>query len=208
MSIVLAILCAWVLGGIPFGLVLVRLLRGVDIRTLGSGNVGATNASRAFGKARVPFFLLFYVLDFLKGYAPARWFAAWFGLDAGAGPGLAVALGAAAVLGHCFSPFLRLRGGKGVATTTGVFAVVEPLALGVALLAFFAVLAVTRRVFFGSLAIAVALPLSAIVREPGAAFGARWPVTVLALAVGAFLFWTHRSNFARLRSERAARRTA
>ena len=206
MSIAFACICAWILGGIPFGLVLVRVFRGVDIRTIGSGNVGATNASRAFGKARVPFFLLFYVLDFLKGYAPARWFPAWFGLQGEAGGTAllsAVLVGAAAVLGHCFSPFLRLRGGKGVATTTGVFAVVEPIALAVALLAFFAVLAVTRRVFFGSLAIGLVLAATVILREPSTAFGARLPATILALLAAVFTFWTHRSNLRSRFAERA-----
>jgi glycerol-3-phosphate acyltransferase PlsY len=199
MTLALALLAAYLLGGVPFGLVLVRLLRGVDIRTLGSGNVGATNASRAFGRARVPMFLLFYVLDFAKGYVPARWFPA-LGLGAAdGGLGQAVALGAAAVLGHCFSPFLRFRGGKGVATTTGVFAAIEPLALGIALAVFFVVLGLTRRVFFGSLAIGITLALAVILREPATAFGARWPATALALAVAAFLVWTHRSNLAKWR---------
>lgn len=206
MAIVLAIFCAWILGGIPFGLVLVRVFRGVDIRTIGSGNVGATNASRAFGRARIPFFLLFYVLDFLKGFVPAQWFPAWFLPDAGVGS--AVGVGAAAILGHCFSPFLRLRGGKGVATTTGVFASLEPLALGIALLVFFAALGVTRRVFAGSLALGVALAVAVIAREPSTAFTERVAVTLLALCAAAFLVWTHRGNLARLRSERAGRSVA
>ncbi|MFO1053142.1 MAG: glycerol-3-phosphate acyltransferase [Planctomycetota bacterium] len=203
MNLVLACTVAWLLGGIPFGLVLVRVLLGLDVRTIGSGNVGATNASRAFGRARVPMFLLFYVLDCAKGFVPAFWFASWFGLA----PGVSapVLCGAAAIAGHCFSPFLRLRGGKGVATTTGVFAAVEPIALGVALLGFLIVLAIGRRVFFGSLAIAVLLAVTVILREPATAFRERLPATTLALVVAVFLFWTHRSNFAKLR---AARRTS
>ncbi len=199
----LACALAWVLGGIPFGLVLVRLFCGIDIRTIGSGNVGATNASRAFpGRARLPVFLLIYVLDFGKGFVPATFFPAWFGL----GPGLLapVLVGAAAVLGHCVSPFLGLRGGKGVATTTGVFAAVDPIALLCGLAAFGAVFGATRRVFWGSLALALALPIAVVAREPSAAFGERLPVTVLALAVAAFLFWTHRSNLRKFRAERRA----
>ena len=198
MELALACACAWILGGIPFGLVLVRLVRGVDIRTLGSGNVGATNASRAFGRARLPMFLLFYVLDFGKGFAPAFWFPTWFALGDAALP--AVLVGASAIVGHCFSPFLRLRGGKGVATTTGVFAALEPIALGVALVTFFLVLAATRRVFFGSLAIGLVLAVTVIVRDASTAFGARLPATALAIAVAGFLFWTHRGNLAGLRT--------
>ncbi|MBK8978551.1 MAG: glycerol-3-phosphate acyltransferase [Planctomycetes bacterium] len=200
----LACLIAWLLGGIPFGLVLVRVFRGVDIRTIGSGNVGATNASRAFtGRGRSLVFFAIYLLDFAKGCVPALTFGPWL---AGDGSILAAVLvGAAAILGHCFSPFLGLRGGKGVATTTGVFAAVEPLALLVALATFGAVFALTRRVFVGSLALGVALALATVLRAPATAFGARLPATTLALAAMAFLFWTHRSNLrAAVRERRAA----
>lgn len=202
MALALACLCAWLLGGVPFGLVLVRAFVGVDIRTIGSGNVGATNASRAFGaRLRGPIFFLIYVLDFAKGFVPALWFAGWFGAGDGLLP--AVLIGAAAVAGHCFSPYLGFKGGKGVATTTGVFAAIEPVALAVALATFVVVWAATRRVFFGSLALGLGLAGAVVLRDPTTAFGERLPATVLALAVAAFLFWTHRSNLAKFRAERA-----
>jgi glycerol-3-phosphate acyltransferase PlsY len=199
--LLLACTLAWLLGGVPFGLVLVRLFCGVDIRTIGSGNVGATNASRAFpGRARLPVFLLIYVLDFGKGFVPAMFFPGWFGLAPGA---LApVLVGAAAILGHCVSPFLGFRGGKGVATTTGVFAAVDGIALLCGLGAFGLVFGATRQVFWGSLALGVALPVAVIAQAPGAAFGDRLPITVLALAIAGFLFWTHRSNLRKFRAER------
>ncbi|MHC5062510.1 MAG: glycerol-3-phosphate acyltransferase [Planctomycetota bacterium] len=193
MDIAVACLAAWVFGGIPFGLVLVRLCKGIDIRSIGSGNVGATNASRAFvGKARLPFFLAIYLLDFAKGFLPA-----FYGPDLlGRSPDLdlQVWLGASAVVGHCASPFLRLRGGKGVATMTGVFAALDFYALLIALGAFFLVLALTRRVFWGSLALGLGLAAAVILRDPQAAFAARMSVSILAIACAAFLFWTHRSN--------------
>lgn len=196
---------AWLLGGIPFGLVLVRLFRGIDIRNVGSGNVGATNASRAFeGRLRLPIFLLIYVLDFLKGLAPALWFPAWFGVDLAPGSWVPVGLGAAAVAGHCFSPYLRFRGGKGVATATGVFAAVDPVALGVALLAFFVVLKITKQVYLGSLALGLALAVTVVAQDPGAALDERRPVAVLAILVAAFLFFTHRSNLAAARARKAS----
>lgn len=204
MSIVLAATCAWLLGGIPFGLVLVRLLLGVDVRRVGSGNIGATNASRAFGRrARLPVFLSIYVLDFAKGLVPTLWFPVWFGC----GPGLLapVLIGASAVLGHCASPYLRLRGGKGVATTTGVFAALELVPLAVALGVFFAVLAATRQVFLGSLALGVTLAAAIPLRDTSTAFGARLPVTVLALLAAGFLFYTHRSNLRGMRDRLRAR---
>lgn len=201
MTLALACLVAWLVGGIPFGLVLVRLMLGVDVRTVGSGNVGATNASRAFsGRWRLPVFLLIYVLDFAKGLVPALWFPGWFGVPETVGS--QVLIGAAAVLGHCASPYLRLRGGKGVATTTGVFAAVEPVALLVALATFGVVLGITRQVFFGSLALGAALALATILRDVDTAFAARWPASVLAIVAAVFLVWTHRSN---LRKWRAAR---
>lgn len=200
--LVFVCLAAWLLGGIPWGLVLVRLFRGVDIRTIGSGNIGATNASRAFsGWARPAVFLAIYVLDFAKGFVPA--FVAPRLVDAD--PLLASVLaGAAAILGHVFSPYLRLRGGKGVATTTGVLAALEPIALAVALLAFFVVLRLTRHVYLGSLSLGIALALAVVLRAPATAFGERLPVTLLGFAVAAFLFWTHRNNL----REAAARRRA
>ena len=203
MAIVLACVAAWLLGGVPFGLVLVRVFRGVDIRTIGSGNVGATNASRAFGgRLRLPVFFAIYLLDFAKGFVPAAYFGPWFG--AGEGVGTMVLVGAAAVLGHCVSPFLRFKGGKGVATTTGVFGAIEPLALVVALAVFGVTLAATRRVFFGSLALGLALALTTVLREPATAFGARWPASALAIAAAIFLFWTHRTNLRAFLGARAA----
>ena len=205
LSVPSAAVTAWLLGGIPFGLVLVRLFKGVDIRTLGSGNVGATNASRAFeGRLRLPVFLLIYVLDFLKGFVPALWFPIWFGIELAAGSWVPVGLGAAAVAGHCFSPYLRFRGGKGVATATGVFAAVDPVALGVALLTFFVVLKITKQVYLGSLALGLALAVTVVAQDPAAALDERRPVAVLAAAVAAFLFFTHRSNLAAARSRRTS----
>lgn len=203
MTLAFVCLAAWLLGGIPWGLVLVRLFRGVDIRTIGSGNIGATNASRAFtGQARLAVFLAIYVLDFAKGFVPAIVAPQLVDAD----PLLASVLaGAAAILGHVFSPYLRLRGGKGVATTTGVLAAVEPIALAVGLLAFFVVLRLTRQVYLGSLSLGIALALAVVLREPATAFGARLPASLLGVAVAAFLFWTHRNN---LRDAAARRRAA
>ena len=110
-----AILLSYLVGSIPFGLVLVRLVKGVDLRTHGSGNIGATNAMRAAGK---PVGLAVFALDFLKGWVAPFVFA---GLLAGAGTLTwgAMACGAASVLGHCFPLWLGFKGGKGVATGCG-----------------------------------------------------------------------------------------
>jgi len=192
MSFALGCLLAYLIGGVPFSLVLVRMLKGVDIRQMGSGNVGATNASRAFGpRARLPMFLLIYLLDTAKGFAPAFFFPA---LLAGGPASAGVWFGACAVLGHCASPYLGLRGGKGVATTTGVVAAFDPAALGISIGAFLAVFAVTRKVFLGSLALGVTLAVAIIFRDVDSAFSTRMVETGFGLAVAAFLFFTHRSN--------------
>jgi len=113
----LALALSYLLGAVPFGLVLIRLVKGVVLRTVGSGNIGATNAMRAGGK---PLGLLVFVLDCMKAWAAVVLVAPGVGAASGADLGvLRVACGAAAVLGHCFPVYLRFRGGKGVATACG-----------------------------------------------------------------------------------------
>lgn len=198
MVISLGCLAAFLLGAVPFALVLVRLLAGVDLRMVGSGNPGATNASRAFGpRTGLGIFLLIYLLDAGKGFVPTRF-----------GPQLmdmnslltAVLLGLCAILGHCYSPFLGFRGGKGVATTTGVFLALDPLAVAIAIGVFLAVRVLTGQVFLGSLTLGVALLLAVILRDPTTAFSGRLPVTCLALMVAGLFFYTHRSNIRGFRS--------
>ncbi|MCU0867139.1 MAG: glycerol-3-phosphate 1-O-acyltransferase PlsY [Planctomycetes bacterium] len=185
---------AFLLGAVPFALLVVRVCKGIDVRTVGSGNVGATNASRAFSSrgGRLGAFLGIYLLDALKGFAPAFWGPVMVGA---ADPLLLGALaGAAAVLGHVFTPFLGFRGGKGVATATGVLLALDWQVTVIALAVFFVVRALTGQVFFGSMALGLSLPAAAIALQPEHAFGARLPLTVLCLLLAVFLIWTHRSN--------------
>src|SRR5687768_14431040 len=104
-------------GAVPFGVLIARWL-GVDIREHGSGNIGATNVTRVLGK--VPGAIVL-VLDAMKGAVPV-----WLAIRYSGEPWLVMATGFAAILGHCFSPFLEFRGGKGVATAMGVFLVLAP----------------------------------------------------------------------------------
>ena len=200
MMLILGLFTAYLLGSVPFALILVRLVAGVDVREIGSGNVGATNAARAFGKrGRIPMFALIYVLDCAKGLLPTLFGPGLFSLTGS--PELLsyqVLFGAAAILGHCTSPFLGFRGGKGVATTTGVIAYLAPYVLLVAFAMFFAVLGLTRQVFLGSLALGMTLAVGVIVEDPSQAFATRWPLTVFSLVVALFLFYTHRSNIQKM----------
>ncbi|HWU85662.1 MAG TPA: glycerol-3-phosphate acyltransferase, partial [Kofleriaceae bacterium] len=170
-------------GAIPFGVLIARR-RGVEIRAHGSGNIGATNVARVLGARAGAVVLL---LDALKGAVPTL-----AALAAGADPRLRALVGGAAILGHCFSPFLGGRGGKGVATTFGVFLVLEPSLAGGAAVVFAIVLGATRVPALGSLAGVVALSAVLVARGGD-------PTAALACATTALLVYTHRANLARLR---------
>jgi glycerol-3-phosphate acyltransferase PlsY len=177
----------YLLGSIPFGLI-VGKRRGVDPRTTGSGNIGATNVARSLGK-RVGAIVL--VLDALKGALPTA-IARFGGLEAHGGPWLVPVIGAAAVAGHCFPVWLKLRGGKGVATALGIFVVLDPLATALALAVFLAVYLPFRIVSIGSMIGALSYPAWLLV------FG-RPPAWVdLALVVSLLIIVRHRANIRRL----------
>ncbi len=182
MTLVLLAVGAFLLGGFPTGLLLARA-RGIDLRTIGSGNIGATNVGRALGKKAAVFVL---VVDALKGYAPAA-IAATF--DPLGGP----VAGLAAVLGHVFSVFLKGRGGKGVATSLGAALAVAPEAAGIAVVVWIALFAIFRTSSVGSLGAVVAFPV--LVWLSGPADPAR-----LAFAVGiaVVVVARHHDNIRRL----------
>jgi glycerol-3-phosphate acyltransferase PlsY len=150
MSFLLAFI-AYLLGSIPFGYLIVSLREGRDVRSSGSGNIGATNVLRTSGRGSA---VLTLVLDAAKGYL-----AAWLAGSISQGSPQTVAMAAmAAVLGHLFSIFLKFKGGKGVATVLGVFLYVSPTAIVIALGTFLGVVILSRYVSLGSLVAAVAFP--------------------------------------------------
>jgi glycerol-3-phosphate acyltransferase PlsY len=189
---VLAVVAAaFLLGSIPFAYVAVRIAFRDDVRAYASGNPGATNAARHWSPRWRPVaFLGIFVLDGGKGYAAAALLPAWLGVASAWAP---VAAGLAAVLGHVFTPFLLLRGGKGVATTIGVLFALEPVAATIALAAFAAVLLLTRVVAAGSLALAVTLPAAVLVHGV-----APPPVAALAGALAVLIVVRHRANIGRM----------
>jgi glycerol-3-phosphate acyltransferase PlsY len=148
----LAFLVGYLLGSIPFGLVLTKLGGAGDIRGIGSGNIGATNVLRTGRKGLAAATLGF---DIVKGLLPVWLGYRWYG------PDVAVLAGLGAVLGHCFPVWLLFRGGKGVATAAGVMLGLTPAVVPVALLAFALVFAATRIVSVASLTAAVAAPVTA-----------------------------------------------
>lgn len=182
-GVALIVLCYFI-GAIPFSY-LVSLLKGVDIRTRGSGNVGATNVLRALGPVAAAAAL---AADLLKGVA-----AAWIGTMAGS-EWMLVGCAFAAVVGHCYSLFLRFRGGKGVATSAGVILYLLPRELLIMLVVFLVVVALLRYVSLGSITVAVLLPVLALaMKEP-------FELLILCLLMAALVVYRHRENIQRLRS--------
>ena len=179
---------AFLVGAIPFSFLLARIFGGIDIRKIGSGNIGATNLARARG---LGVGVLGLALDAAKGVAAILLARAIAG---GGAPGSAIeaVAGGAAVLGHAFTPFLRFKGGKGVATGAGVFGVLAPRALLVAVGIFILATAASRMVSLGSVLAAAALPIAALL------LGSGRTVTLAALAIAALVVVRHRKNLARI----------
>lgn len=180
----LALCLSYLLGSVPTGLWLGLYFKKIDIRKTGSGNIGATNTLRSLGKI---YGLAALAFDVFKGWAAVVLFARLHGWEY-----LPIACGLAAVAGHTFSIFVWFRGGKGVATSAGVFIGLAPAAAALAGVVFAAVVAVTRMVSAGSIAGAAALS--------GAVFilPTPWPVRWFTLAVAALIILRHYSNIRRI----------
>jgi len=201
LNVMLLVIAAYLLGAVPFGLLIGRA-HGVDVRTLGSRNIGATNVGRVVGR---PWGYLCLALDILKGFVPTLLAALWLGGPRSGPPSqLAILLVAlAAVLGHVFPVYLRFRGGKGVATTIGVALGVWPhytLAMGVALVAYGLVRWTTRTVSLGSLTLALVFPSAhlAHMEWTGVPLREHWPLQLVAALLGLLIIARHHENIRRL----------
>jgi glycerol-3-phosphate acyltransferase PlsY len=176
----------YLLGSIPFALLVARRVSGVDVRFAGSGNVGAANVLRTTGPWRGAIVM---GLDMAKGAA-----AVLLAYLTNASVTLTALAAAAAVVGHIYPVWLRFHGGKGVAVAAGVFVVLTPLATGVAALLFLIIVGATRYVSLGSIAATLALPPAAwLSGEPRA-------VVAAAAGTGALILFRHRGNIRRLRT--------
>lgn len=195
-----AAVAAYLVGSIPWAVIVVKIFWKQDIRTLGSGNTGATNVLRVFGTAPG---LAVLFLDALKGavgvwlalmFVPAEWSsgADWFSV-----------LGAmAAVAGHSFSPFIGFRGGKGVATAAGAIISVAPKVAPVMVVIFVVVVAIWKYVSLGSIVIAALFPGVSWLLYPD-----RYALLLFSVITAVLVIWRHRSNIGRIRRGEESRIT-
>ncbi|MEW6745828.1 MAG: glycerol-3-phosphate 1-O-acyltransferase PlsY [Planctomycetota bacterium] len=200
MSVALALylVAAFLLGAIPFGFLVARL-KGFDIRTVGSGNIGATNVGRVLGRRWGG---TVFLLDFLKGLLPVLGLRA--GLlgplaataPVGVRPELLAAL--APILGHIYSPFLGFRGGKGVATSLGAFVALSPVESSIALVAWAVVLKISATMALASLTGAWLLVALLVLLRGRAMWSEERDLLVVALLLALLITWRHRSNITRL----------
>lgn len=185
MSLILAAVLGYLLGSIPFGLVIARAMGLGDLRKIGSGNIGATNVLRTGNKGAA---LATLVLDSGKGAASVLIAAALWGADAGAVAGLG------AFLGHLYPVWLKFAGGKGVATYLGILLAVGPLAGALTCLTWLVTAGVSRISSLSALVSAVAAPIWL------ALLGGSGLAVACAVAMAGLIWWKHRANIARLRT--------
>ena len=183
---------AYLLGSVPFGLILTKKFASVDIRTEGSGNIGATNVRRVAG---TPLGALTLAGDFLKGAIPVYIAAVLTGDKGSCGEFYIAVTAIAAFWGHLYPVFLKFKGGgKGVATAAGCFLVISPLSFLAAIMLFAVVIFFYRRVSAGSLAASAVLPFAVWVANHSVFY------TFCAVIVAVFIFFRHRENIKRLLS--------
>jgi glycerol-3-phosphate acyltransferase PlsY len=198
LALLAALASGYLIGGVPFGY-LAAHFRGVDIRAIGSGNIGATNVGRALGRWWGTVVLL---LDIAKGFLPVFLLAPFVAAEIGSGNVelVRVATGLGTILGHVFTPYLGFRGGKGVATSIGVFAALCSYWVAIPLVAYGLVRKLSGYVSAGSITLAALLPLAAWLqfRLPLSGEAAGWYTIAFAVLVGILILLRHSSNIARL----------
>jgi glycerol-3-phosphate acyltransferase PlsY len=188
MTPILVLVAAFLIGGVPFGYVLVRLRSGQDVRTMGSGNIGATNVLRTSGRGLG---ILTLALDIAKGV-----FAVWLADRLLNGSLFWMSLSALAVMfGHAFPIFLKFRGGKAVASFVGAFLYLTPVPLLATMVVFAVTVAASRYVSLGSIAGAICFPIAVFLIEHPPKI-----VVLAAVIAGAFIVWRHRGNIERIRA--------
>lgn len=200
MLVLLVVVVCYLIGSIPFGYLVAKAVRGIDIREHGSKNIGATNVGRVMG---LKWFFVVFLLDFLKAAIPVSLLT--YGYLPGVIPqgwpstGVAPLAGLCILIGNMFPLFLKFRGGKGAATGTGVMLPLAPIPLLAALITFLVIFFFTRYVSLGSMLAAVALVVTQLGLHLSGAFqGEAAPVTWLCLLGAALVIYRHRTNITRL----------
>ncbi len=192
LAFVVIAVAAYLLGSIPTGYLVARV-KGIDIRAVGSGNIGATNVFRILGK---PAGILVLVGDGLKGFAACSWLADFVVQPFAVAPDkiecLKIVAGICAVLGHNYTCWLKFKGGKGIATSAGVFFALAPLAAGIALGTWIVVFALSRYVSVASIVAAAALPVAVWLTKDSLFLG------IVTTALGLLAIFKHKSNIQRL----------
>ena len=191
LKVLIFVIISYLLGSLPNGLYVANL-KGIDIRNEGSKNTGATNVFRVMG---AKFGILVLILDALKGFIPL-FIAEKFGV---AGNSL-VLIGITAVIGHTFSPFLNFKGGKGVATSLGIFLYLAPIPMLITLLMFFVVVGITKYVSLGSVLASVMLPLLILFIPVNEKLGNKAIVFIISALLGTYIIYKHRANIQRLKN--------
>ena len=189
MKTIFFLVLGYVMGALPNGVWLGKYFKNIDIREHGSKNSGATNAYRVLGPK---YGIMVLILDALKGFLPP-FLASRFGVSGN----ILLVIGVLAIVGHSLSFFLNFKGGKGVATSLGVFLFLIPNVTLALLIIFILVVYFTRYISLGSIIAAAALPIltafSPIRNNVG-----RIPLIIMTLLIGAFVIWRHRTNIIRL----------
>jgi len=194
--VALGCVASYLLGAIPVGFILVRALRGQDLRTVGSGSTGATNAARVLGGK---WFFVVYILDFLKGFIPCYVAGRLTGHPWLDGPaGLAIVLCAiAAIAGHNWPVYIGFRGGKGVATGCGALLYLTPASLGVALVVWAVIFLIWRYVSLASIFASLTAVAATVAFNWTRMAEAAWLIAFVSVAIALVIF-RHRANIARL----------
>ncbi|MBP6407137.1 MAG: glycerol-3-phosphate 1-O-acyltransferase PlsY [Fusobacteriaceae bacterium] len=191
LKVLIFVIISYLLGSLPNGLYVANL-KGIDIRNEGSKNTGATNVFRVMG---AKFGILVLILDALKGFIPL-FIAEKFGVTGNS----LVLIGITAVIGHTFSPFLNFKGGKGVATSLGIFLYLAPIPMLITLLMFFVVVGITKYVSLGSVLASVMLPLLILIMPVNEKLGNKVIVFIISALLGSYIIYKHRANIQRLKN--------
>lgn len=190
----IAYLLAYLIGGIPTSFIAGKL-KGIDITKHGSGNSGATNALRVLGTKIGVTVMLFDAFKGVVAILAGRWILSMFSVETS--QVFDITLGVTAILGHVFSIYLKFKGGKGVATAAGVYALLSPIAMLIALGVFIIVVAISRYVSLGSILAAIVLLVSQLVMNYLNGFQ-QLPILILTLFVALFIIIKHKQNIGRL----------